>query len=103
MNRLCDWVYNVRKQLKNFGFAQSTPSEMYCDSSTARKWAMNPSTEHKTRAIRTKEHRVRGYIKKKKIKIIGVKGTDNPADIFTKILKSKEAFWAFRKVIMNHE
>ena len=96
-------MYHIRKQLQNFGFRQRVPSELYVDSKTARMWAMNPSTEHKTRAIRTKDHRIRDYIRRKVIKVMPIAGVNNPADLYTKIVKDKKSFQRHTSVFMNKQ
>ena len=76
--------------MQNFGFKQKEPSELYCDSKTARSWSMNPKFEHKTRAIRTKDHRIRDYVKRKVVKVLAIAGINNLADLFTKLLKKNK-------------
>jgi len=102
-NKEADVMYHIRKQLQNFGFRQRVPSELYVDSKTARMWAMNPSTEHKTRAIRTKDHRIRDYIRRKVIKVMPIAGVNNPADLYTKIVKDKKSFQRHTSVFMNKQ
>lgn len=64
----------------------------------------NPSTEHKTRAIRTKDHRIREYIHRKVIKVMPIAGVNNPADLYTKIVKKdKKSFQRLTSVFMNKQ
>ena len=100
-NKQADNVYHVRKQLQIFGFRQRKPSELYCDSKT---WAMTHSAEQKTRAIRTKDHRIRRYyVKRKVIKVVPILGTENPADLFTKHVKETAQFKKHTAAFMNAE
>ena len=64
---------------------------------------MNPKFEHKTRAIRTKDHRIRDYVKRKVVKVLAIAGVNNPADLFTKIVKEKQAFKKHCCTFMNEK
>ena len=83
---------------------------MYCDNTSASALAYNPVHHDRTKHIDIRHHRIREFILDGTVEIIHIKGSENPADIFTKSVTTSvfkhlicyvygKFFWSFVSLV----
>ncbi|PKU81762.1 Retrovirus-related Pol polyprotein from transposon TNT 1-94 [Dendrobium catenatum] len=76
----------LRRLLQELNFAQSTPTTLYCDNTSAIALANNPVYHARTKHIEVDCHFIRDCIKNQSIQVHHISSKDQLADFFTKSL-----------------
>ncbi|XP_020672132.1 uncharacterized protein LOC110092095 [Dendrobium catenatum] len=76
----------LRRLLEEFGFAQTSPTILYCDNTSAIVLANNPVYHARTKHIEVDCHFIRECIKNQSIQVHHISSKDQLADFFTKSL-----------------
>ena len=87
-----------RSLLKECGYPQTTPTQIYGDNMGSLFLAGHPAQERRTKHIDIRYHYIRQQVEEKVIDVFWVQGNENPADIFTKSL-GRVLFEKFRSVL----
>jgi hypothetical protein len=77
-----------RRLLHGLGFSQLQPTQLFSDSQSAIRLALNPEFHQRTKHVDIKYHMVRQQIKQHVLNIFYINTTDNIADILTKALST---------------
>ena len=86
---LCEAVKQAlwfRRLLSQIGFKQTKPVRVYVDNQGAIDLAKNRKVNMRTKHIDLRFHWVREQVEAKQVQLIHVPGTDNIADMLTKVL-----------------
>ena len=103
-------IYDLRLFLEEVGASYVNEaqgvicSDLYTDSNGAKTIAIDALQHHKKKMIASKYHQLRELVSGpyKVINLHWIQGTDNPADLFTKVL-DKTLFCKYRDILMNLE
>jgi hypothetical protein len=90
----------VRSLLQELGFAQTTPSRLYCDNKPATNIALNDAHHGRTKHIDIRHHFLREHIKMGHLDVKWIPTEHQQADILTKPL-SVEIFTRLRNAVMQ--
>ena len=96
-------IRNVASGLADVGYPiddASSPTTMFNDNEACVKWSHN-MTMKATRHMEQRETSVREWVQDKTLNVYHVKGTCNPADIFTKEMKDGVHFRRLRDSFMT--
>ena len=77
-------ILYTRELMKGFGLEQKKPTILLEDNESCRLMASNPVNRERSRHIDTRVHWLRELVKNKILKVVKVKGTENPSDALTK-------------------
>ena len=83
---LCRETIFVRQLFAEFGISTKVPTLLYDDSEPAIAIAQNIGFTNKSRSIRISYHNVRDCVERNDVYLRKVSGSDNLADVFTKVL-----------------
>ncbi|PKU61534.1 putative mitochondrial protein [Dendrobium catenatum] len=78
----------LRRLLSDFGIHQTTPTDIFCDNTSAIALANNPVFHARTKHIEIDHRFVRDHIQQQNIRILPISIIDQTADIFTKSLST---------------
>ena len=81
-------IIYTRALMKGFGYEQKRPTVLWEDNESCRLMALNPVNRERSRHIDTRQHFLRELVKEKVLKVVKVKGTENPSDALTKSVPS---------------
>ena len=95
-----DVVY-LRKLVKGLGAPEPGPTHLSTDSSSARDVSYNPEHHDRMKHVERRHFFIRDMVESFELEVPYVPTSRNPADFFTKPMKSASAFREFRAVIMN--
>ena len=85
--------------LGELGIEYETPT-IYCDSQSAREWAINASQHQRNKHVAIKYFFIRDYVADKRIKVVYISTKDNVADILTKST-SRQIFRKLQPTLMG--
>jgi hypothetical protein len=77
------WMYGWMAEV---GLRQELPGTVYCDNRGAVDLTKNTKSHSKVKHIDIRHHFVRELVQKGELKVDFIRGTENPADLFTKPL-----------------
>jgi hypothetical protein len=95
-----DVVY-MRKLLSGLGAGSKDPTDLSTDSKSARDVAYNPEHHNRMKHVLRRHFFVRDMVEEFEINVPFVPTDENPADFFTKPIKSVPKFFEMRARIMN--
>ncbi|KAI0524508.1 hypothetical protein KFK09_003879 [Dendrobium nobile] len=78
----------LRRLLLDFNISLSSPTKLYCDSTSAIALANNPVFHARTKHIEIDHHFIKDHIDTKTVNILPISTKDQVADIFTKHLST---------------
>ena len=77
-------ILYTRALMRGFGYEQRQPTVLLEDNESCRLMALNPVNREGSRHVDTRKHFLRELVKDKVLKVVKVKGTENPSDALTK-------------------
>ena len=87
LSELARETISQRNIFYELGYPEKKPTPCHCDSSAAKAIAEKPGFSQRSKSIRLAYHNVRYCVNEERsIQVLKIKGTENPADIFTKTL-----------------
>jgi hypothetical protein len=85
MAKECMWIRNFLKEIQQSS-AVDDPTVIWCDNQGAIKIATNQCVSERCKHIDLRRLHIRGEITKGSLNVKYVPGTENVADVFTKII-----------------
>ena len=101
LSEACDEAVWLRKLLRGIKHEQKKATVIFEDNKSCVNLATNPLSHKRTKHIETRYHYLRDIINKGEAVLEYIKGTLNPADIFTKSAKTHKKFLDDRTFIMG--
>ena len=101
LSEACDEAVWLRKLLRGIKHEQKKATVIFEDNKSCVNLATNPLSHKRTKYIETRYHYLRDIINKGEAVLQYIKGTLNPADIFTKSAKTHKKFLDDRTFIMG--